>query len=99
MTPAYCLEEFLACDTGREIQAEPIELPKLKKLNKNPRSSRQLQFTRQRSGKEKETQRVNPRDLQRALLEFEPIIDQDRHVRKLPKAVKKNHLNGLWYVA
>lgn len=54
---AYGLEEFLVCDRGREIQAEPSELPKLKKQIKNPKSSKWPLFTRQRSEEKRMTQR------------------------------------------
>lgn len=54
---AYGLEEFLVCDTGREIQAESSELPKLKKQMKNPRSSKWPYFIRQRSEEESDTER------------------------------------------
>lgn len=72
VTPAYGLEEFLVCDIVREIQAEPIELPKLKKKTDEELKEFKLAtvVTRQRRGEERVTQKENPRGLQRGPLKY-----------------------------
>lgn len=60
--PAYGLEEFLVCDTGREIQAEPSELSKLKKTDEESKKFKvaivyRTEKGRGESDKEREPQR------------------------------------------